>query len=104
MQQAALTTRASDCERAVFEGPIVLFRGPSLNGVRRQGAGLKRFPVAVLNSRNDGMDKEWVVENGGWDGTCDTWQNYYGIDSSSSPIRDKPLSVASFRLAPEPTI
>ncbi len=25
------------------------------------------------------MEKKWVVENGGWDGSCDTWQNFYGI-------------------------
>ncbi len=28
------------------------------------------------------MDKEWVIENGGWDGSCDTWQNFYGVTSA----------------------
>lgn len=32
------------------------------------------------------MDKEWVVENGGWDGDCATWQNYYGISSENDPF------------------
>jgi peptide/nickel transport system substrate-binding protein len=32
------------------------------------------------------MDKEWVVENGGWDGDCATWQNTYGIASENDPF------------------
>jgi peptide/nickel transport system substrate-binding protein len=32
------------------------------------------------------MDMEWVAENGGWDGSCDTWQNSYGIQSSDNPF------------------
>jgi peptide/nickel transport system substrate-binding protein len=25
------------------------------------------------------MDKEWVTDNGGWNGDCETWQDYYAI-------------------------
>jgi peptide/nickel transport system substrate-binding protein len=32
------------------------------------------------------MDKEWVIENGGWDADCATWQNFYGITSESDPF------------------
>ncbi len=32
------------------------------------------------------MDKEWVVENGGWNGECDTWQNTYGMVSADDPL------------------
>jgi peptide/nickel transport system substrate-binding protein len=32
------------------------------------------------------MDKEWVVENGGWDGDCATWQEHYGISSENDPF------------------
>ena len=32
------------------------------------------------------MDMEWVVENGGWDGSCDTWQNYYAMVSADDPF------------------
>lgn len=32
------------------------------------------------------MDKEWTIENGGWDGDCATWQNYYGIASENDPL------------------
>ncbi len=32
------------------------------------------------------MDKAWVVDNGGWDGSCDTWQNFYGMTSDEDPF------------------
>ncbi|MBI5298612.1 MAG: ABC transporter substrate-binding protein [Chloroflexi bacterium] len=32
------------------------------------------------------MDREWVIENGGWDGSCDTWQNFYGMVSKENPF------------------
>jgi peptide/nickel transport system substrate-binding protein len=32
------------------------------------------------------MDQDWVVANGGWDGSCDTWQNFYAITSENSPF------------------
>ena len=29
------------------------------------------------------IDRDWAVENGGWDGSCSSWQNYYGtLDGS----------------------
>jgi len=32
------------------------------------------------------MDKDWTIDNGGWDGSCDTWQNYYAEPSESDPF------------------
>ncbi len=32
------------------------------------------------------MDKKWVGENGGWDGSCDTWQNFYGMTDAEDPF------------------
>jgi peptide/nickel transport system substrate-binding protein len=32
------------------------------------------------------MDSDWVAENGGWDGSCDTWQNYYAMASADDPF------------------
>jgi peptide/nickel transport system substrate-binding protein len=34
------------------------------------------------------IDKEWAMEQGTWDGDCATWQNYYGVTSDSTPLRD----------------
>lgn len=32
------------------------------------------------------MDKKWVADNKGWDGSCDTWQNFYGMTSAEDPF------------------
>lgn len=32
------------------------------------------------------MDKQWVIENDGWDGQCSTWQNYYAIGPEENPF------------------
>ena len=32
------------------------------------------------------MDAKWVAANKGWDGSCDTWQNFYGIQSADDPF------------------
>jgi peptide/nickel transport system substrate-binding protein len=34
------------------------------------------------------LDKDWAIANNAWDGDCATWQNYYGITSENSPLRD----------------
>jgi peptide/nickel transport system substrate-binding protein len=35
------------------------------------------------------MDSDWTAANGGWDGSCDTWQNFYGVTSENTPFNDK---------------
>jgi len=32
------------------------------------------------------MDEGWVVANGGWDGTCETWQDFYAMTSEEDPF------------------
>jgi peptide/nickel transport system substrate-binding protein len=32
------------------------------------------------------VDMEWIIENGGWDGSCDTWQNFYPMSSEEDPF------------------
>jgi peptide/nickel transport system substrate-binding protein len=32
------------------------------------------------------MDQDWVMANGGWDGSCDTWQNFYAMTSEEDPF------------------
>ena len=44
------------------------------------------FISTIANNWGSIMDKKWVVENGGWDGTCETWQNYYGVSSADDPF------------------
>jgi peptide/nickel transport system substrate-binding protein len=44
------------------------------------------FLPTLAQSWGSILDKEWVIENGGWDGSCDTWQNFYAMDSASNPL------------------
>lgn len=44
------------------------------------------FLGTIANGWGSIMDEQWVVENGGWDGSCDTWQNYYGMVSADNPF------------------
>jgi ABC-type transport system substrate-binding protein len=44
------------------------------------------FLPTIANAWGSIMDKEWTVENGGWDGSCDTWQNFYAMTSAEDPF------------------
>ncbi len=44
------------------------------------------------------MDKKWVVENKGWDGTCDTWQNFYGMTDAEDPFNAIANGTGPFKL------
>ena len=33
--------------------------------------------ATLAQSWGAAMDKEWAIENGAWDGSCETWQDYY---------------------------
>ena len=37
------------------------------------------FNITMAGTWASVMDKKWVAANGNWDGSCDTWQNFYGI-------------------------
>ncbi|MBI5296174.1 MAG: ABC transporter substrate-binding protein [Chloroflexi bacterium] len=44
------------------------------------------FLPTIAQTWGSVMDKEWVIETGGWDGSCDTWQNFYGMSSADDPF------------------
>jgi peptide/nickel transport system substrate-binding protein len=44
------------------------------------------FLATIAQSWGSVMDQKWVVENGGWDGSCDTWQDFYGMASADNPF------------------
>jgi peptide/nickel transport system substrate-binding protein len=44
------------------------------------------------------MDKDWTVANGGWDGSCDTWQNFYAVPSESDPLTKITNGTGAFKL------
>jgi peptide/nickel transport system substrate-binding protein len=44
------------------------------------------FLTTIAQTWGSIMDMEWVIENGGWDGSCDTWQNFYAMQSADDPF------------------
>ncbi len=56
------------------------------------------FLATIANGWGSVMDKEWVIENGGWDGTCDTWQNFYGMTSAEDPFTPIANGTGPFKL------
>lgn len=44
------------------------------------------FLPTIAQSWGAVMDQKWVVENKGWDGSCDTWQNFYAMASADDPL------------------
>jgi len=56
------------------------------------------FLATIAQSWGSIMDKDWVIENGGWDGDCATWQNWYGITSEADPFTDKTNGTGPFML------
>jgi len=56
------------------------------------------FLPTIANGWGSIMDKEWVVANGGWDDSCDTWQNFYGMVSADDPFTAKANGTGAFKL------
>ncbi len=56
------------------------------------------FLATIANNWGSIMDKEWVIENGGWDGSCDTWQNFYAMTSEEDPFTAIANGTGPFKL------
>jgi ABC-type transport system substrate-binding protein len=56
------------------------------------------FLATIANGWGSVMDKEWVIENGGWDGSCDTWQDFYGMTSAEDPFTPIANGTGAFKL------
>ncbi len=52
----------------------------------------------IANGWGSIMDKAWVIDKGGWDGTCDTWQNYYAMTSAEDPFTPIMNGTGPFKL------
>lgn len=44
------------------------------------------------------VDAKWAAEQGAWDGSCDTWQNYYATTWENSPIAEITNGTGAFML------
>jgi peptide/nickel transport system substrate-binding protein len=56
------------------------------------------FLPTIAQSWGSIMDQDWTVANGGWDGSCDTWQNFYAVPSESDPITTIANGTGPFKL------
>jgi ABC-type transport system substrate-binding protein len=52
----------------------------------------------IAQSWGSVMDMEWVMENGGWDGSCDTWQNFYAMTAAEDPFTTIMNGTGPFKL------
>ena len=56
------------------------------------------FLPTIAQTWGSVMDMEWTVENGGWDGSCDTWQNFYALTSEETPFNAIMNGTGPFKL------
>jgi peptide/nickel transport system substrate-binding protein len=56
------------------------------------------FLATLAQSWGSIMSQKWVAANGGWDGSCDTWQNYYAITSENDPFTSIAMGTGPFKL------
>jgi peptide/nickel transport system substrate-binding protein len=56
------------------------------------------FLPTIANAWGSIMDQEWVVANGGWDGSCDTWQNFYAMTAAEDPFTGIANGTGAFKL------
>jgi len=56
------------------------------------------FLSTIAQTWGSVMDMEWVVEMGGWDGSCDTWQNFYAMPDEENPFTPTTNGTGPFKL------
>ncbi len=56
------------------------------------------FLVTIAGYWSSVMDPAWVAENGGWDGSCDTWTKYYAVAPENNPIYSITNGTGPFKL------
>lgn len=56
------------------------------------------FIATIAQGWGSVLDKDWTVANGGWDGSCDTWQNYYATPSENNPLTPIANGTGAFKL------
>ncbi len=44
------------------------------------------------------MDKEWAIENGAWDGSCETWQDYYSPGPANDELNAIMMGTGPYKL------
>jgi peptide/nickel transport system substrate-binding protein len=56
------------------------------------------FLPTIAQTWGSVMDQDWTIEQGGWDGSCDTWQNHYATPSENDPLTPVMNGTGPFKL------
>lgn len=56
------------------------------------------FLPALANTWGDVVDKKWVADNKGWDGSCDTWVKFYSV-TDTDPLNGIENGTGPYTLA-----
>jgi peptide/nickel transport system substrate-binding protein len=56
------------------------------------------FISTIAGYWSSAMDPAWVAEQGGWDGSCDTWADFYAMQPENDPIYDTTNGTGPFML------
>ena len=56
------------------------------------------FLATLPGSWGSILDMEWAIEQGAWDGSCDTWQNHYAPGSENSELTAVMNGTGPYRL------
>lgn len=56
------------------------------------------FLATIAQTWGSVMDRDWTIANGGWDGSCETWQNFYAEPSESDPLSTIANGTGPFKL------
>jgi len=56
------------------------------------------FLPTIAQTWGSVMEQKWVADNGGWDGSCDTWQNFYAMTSADDPFTAIENGTGAFKL------
>jgi peptide/nickel transport system substrate-binding protein len=56
------------------------------------------FISTIAGYWSSAMDQDWVAAQGGWDGSCDTWQDFYAMQPENNPIYDTTNGTGPFIL------
>jgi peptide/nickel transport system substrate-binding protein len=56
------------------------------------------FLATIANTWGGILNKEWAASKGAWDGSCDTWQNFYAVTAESDPLSTVTNGTGPFKL------
>jgi ABC-type transport system substrate-binding protein len=54
------------------------------------------FLATIAQTWGSVLDMKWAVDNGAWDGSCDTWQNFYAVTDETDPLNGKMNGTGAF--------